>query len=163
MLACCHSEMEWWTYLPLCLIGICCRGMAKRLIRFNWIGIWGVQTIHRFGQQLGPGKRYGGSSTAEIHVFSVCVCLDGSGNQKNTKTISRSAPYIQNTGQDITNKCKLTKKYRYLFFFGYLYVCSFISYIRFTLLHVFNMYIYIYMFLYLLNMFQIFNISIFPN
>ena len=82
------------------------RGTAKRLIRINWIDIWGVQTIHRFGHQSGPGKRSGGLSTAKIHVFSTCVFLDGSENRKNTKTNKNTGPGIQNTGQDITNKCK---------------------------------------------------------
>jgi hypothetical protein len=32
------------------------RGTDNRLIRINWIDILGVQTIHRFGHQSGPGK-----------------------------------------------------------------------------------------------------------
>ena len=40
------------------------RGTAKRLIRIDWIDIWGFQTIHRFGHQSGPDKRSGGPSTA---------------------------------------------------------------------------------------------------
>ena len=62
------------------------RGTAKRLIRINWIDIWGVQTIHRFGHQSGPGKRSGGLSTAKIHVFSARVFLDRSQKQKTHKT-----------------------------------------------------------------------------
>ena len=54
------------------------RGTAKRLIKINWIDIWGVQTIHRFGHQPGPGKRSGGPSTAKIHVFSEHVFGDRS-------------------------------------------------------------------------------------
>ena len=61
------------------------RGTAKRLIRIDWIDILGVQTIHRFGHQSGSGEKYGGLSTAKIHVFSARVFLDGSGTPKNTK------------------------------------------------------------------------------
>ena len=65
------------------------RGTAKRLIGINWIDIWGVQTIHRFGHQSGPGKRSGGLSTAKIHVCSARVFLDGSGNSKSTQNYKK--------------------------------------------------------------------------
>ena len=73
----------------------------------NWIDIGGVQTIHRFGHQSGPGKRSGGLSTAQIHVFSARVFLDGSENLKNTKNNKKTGPDIQNSGQDIQNKRKI--------------------------------------------------------
>ena len=53
-----------------------------RLIQINWIDIWGVQTIHRFGHQSGPGKRSGGLSTANVHVFPARIFLYGSGHQQ---------------------------------------------------------------------------------
>ena len=85
------------------------RGTANRLIRINWMDIWGVQTIHRFGHQSGPGKRSGGLSTAKLHDFPARAFLDGSENQKHTKTNSETGPGIQNTGKDIQNQCKFLK------------------------------------------------------
>ena len=85
------------------------RGTDKRLIRINWIDILGVHTIHRFDHQLGPGERSGGLSTAKFHVCSARVFSDGSGNPKNTKPNLKAGPDIQNTGQGITNKCKIMK------------------------------------------------------
>ena len=61
------------------------RGTAKRLIRIDLIDIGGVQTIHRFGHQSGPGKRSGGLSTAKIHDFSARVFSDRSRTSKNIK------------------------------------------------------------------------------
>ena len=58
------------------------RGTAKRLIRINLIDIGGVQTIHRFGHQSGPGKRSGGLSTAKLHDFPARVFLDRSQTSK---------------------------------------------------------------------------------
>ena len=77
------------------------RGTAKRLIRINLIDIGGVQTIHRFGHQSGPGKRSGGLSTAKIHDFAARVFLNRSQTSKNNKKASKIRPGIQNTGQDI--------------------------------------------------------------